>query len=232
MLFSIPSASRDRILQAALTLLETGGPEAVSSRAVSSAADVQSPTIYRYFGDMQGLLDAAAMAGLTAYIQSKESRQTLSDPIEQVREGWRMHVEFGLAHPHLYALINGSPRPGAPSPGTLQANNLLRSLMQRLAEAGRLAVSVDRAAAMIQAAVQGTTLSLLNSQSEDTTLTDLMLDAVLTAILTPESEVASDAAGSPATPHAVSLLALLPGLETAFSEAEQRLLEEWLRRLV
>jgi AcrR family transcriptional regulator len=227
-----PSSSRKRILQAALTLLETGGPQAVSSRAVSTAADVQSPTIYRHFGDMQGLLDAAAIAGLTAYIQRKESQQTLSDPVEQVREGWKMHVEFGLAHPHLYALINGSPRPNAPSPATVQANDMLRSLMQRLAEAGLLAVSVDRAAAMIQAAVQGTTLSLLSSPVKDNALSDLMLEAVLRAILTPESEAAPGAIAPQATAHAVSLVALLPSLETPFSEAEKRLLEEWLQRMM
>jgi AcrR family transcriptional regulator len=223
---------RERIVRVTSELLAQGGREAASTRSVSAAAGVQAPTIYRHFGDMQGLLDAAAIAGLTAYIQRKESRQTLSDPVAQVREGWRLHVEFGLAHPHLYALINGSPRPDAPSPATVQANNMLRSLMQRLAEAGRLAVSVDRAAAMVQAAVQGTTLSLLNSQSKDNALSDLMLEAVLTAILTPGSETASDAAESSATPHAVSLVALLPKLETPFSEAEKRLLEEWLHRLM
>src|SRR4051794_36006940 len=51
---------RDRILQAAARLLAEGGREAVSTRAVSRAAGVQAPTIYRQFGDMQGLLDAVA----------------------------------------------------------------------------------------------------------------------------------------------------------------------------
>ena len=69
-----PPSSRDRILQAALSLLETGGAQAVSTRTVSAAADVQSPTIYRHFGDMQGLLDAAASAGFAAYLETKVAR--------------------------------------------------------------------------------------------------------------------------------------------------------------
>jgi len=49
-----------RIVRAAAELLTKGGLDAVSTRAVSAAAGVQPPAIYRRFGDMQGLLDAAA----------------------------------------------------------------------------------------------------------------------------------------------------------------------------
>ena len=41
-------------------LLNDGGREAVSTRAVAAAAGVQPPTIYRQYGDMQGLLSAVA----------------------------------------------------------------------------------------------------------------------------------------------------------------------------
>ncbi len=53
---------RDRILQAAARLLAEGGREAVSTRAVSSAAGVQAPTIYRQFGDMQGACSTRSLA--------------------------------------------------------------------------------------------------------------------------------------------------------------------------
>ena len=225
------SSPRDRILQAGLTLLETGGIEAVSTRTVSAAAAVQTPTIYRQFGDMQGLLDAVASTGFMAYLETKAKREHLSDPVEQVREGWKLHVEFGLTHPHLYTLINGTPRPGTPSPAVLAATDMMRSAMQRVAEAGRLAVSVDRAAATIHAAVLGTTLSLLNAPVRDLGLSDSMLEAVLKTVLTPEPETVGDAVRPRAAAHAVSLVALLPDLESPFSEAEEKLLVEWLHRL-
>ena len=55
---------RERILAATAKLLAEGGREAASTRAVGAAAGVQAPTIYRLFGDKQGLLDAVAARGL------------------------------------------------------------------------------------------------------------------------------------------------------------------------
>jgi AcrR family transcriptional regulator len=229
-----PVSPRERILQAALTLLETGGAKAVSTRAVSTAAEVQPPTIYRQFGDMQGLLDAVASAGFTAYLGAKTARTRRGDPVEELREGWSLHVEFGLTHPHLYTLMYGTPRPGAQSPAAREAAAMLRALMGRVAEAGRLAVSVDRAAAMLHAAAVGVTLSLLDAEVRDPELSDRMLETVLNAILTPKSRTSTvgNSAKQQAAAHAVSLVALLPDLPTPFSEAEQKLLEEWLRRLM
>ena len=50
----------ERIAPAAADLLQSGGIDAVSTRAVAAAAGVQPPTIYRQFGDKDGLLDAVA----------------------------------------------------------------------------------------------------------------------------------------------------------------------------
>lgn len=230
-----PPPPQERILQAALTLLETGGVEAVSTRSVSAAADVQPPTIYRQFGDMQGLLNEVASAGFTAYLRAKAARVSMSDPVEELREGWNLHVEFGLTHPHLYTLMYGTPRPGEKSPAALKAAAMLRALVQRVAEAGQLAVRVDRAAATIHAAGMGTTLSLLGTQVRDNGLSDLMREAVLKTVLTPEVDMETDVTSSArqqAAAHAVALAALLPDLAAPFSEAEQPLLVEWLGRLM
>lgn len=228
------ASPRERILQAALTLLETGGVEAVSTRAVSAAADVQPPTIYRQFGGMEGLLDAVASAGFAAYLEAKVAGSRPGDPVEALRRGWNLHVEFGLAHPHLYTLMYGRPRPGAQPPAALEGSAMLRTLMGRVAEAGRLAVSVSRATAMLHAAAVGVTLGLLSAESRDLELSDRMRETVLNAILTPESRtrVANNSVKQQAAAHAVSLVALLPGLPAPFSEAERKLFVEWLGRLM
>lgn len=223
---------RERILQAAVTLLDTGGVEAVSTRAVSAAADVQPPTIYRHFGDMQGLLNTAAIAGFTAFVREKAAQVPLSDPVEQVRAGWSLHIEFGLTHPHLYTAMYSAARSGEGAPAAVEAAAMLRTLMRRVAEAGRLAVGVDRAASMIHAAARGTTLSLLDAPAENSGLSELMLQAVLNAILTPEVHTSSGHAEQQGAVHAVSLAELLPNLSTPLSSAEQALLLEWLHRLM
>ena len=51
---------RNRVVAAAVALLARGGREALTTRAVAAAAGVQAPTIYRLFGDKQGLVDAVA----------------------------------------------------------------------------------------------------------------------------------------------------------------------------
>ena len=85
MALTAPAHPRERILKAALELLEQGGVEAASTRAVSAAAEVQPPTIYRHFGDMQGLLDAVASAGFAAYLQDKTAPVGTGDPAAAIR---------------------------------------------------------------------------------------------------------------------------------------------------
>lgn len=203
----------------------------MSTRAVSAAADVQPPTIYRQFGDMNGLLDAVASAGFDAYIQTKTRRARPRDAVAELREGWTRHIEFGLAHPHLYALMYATPRAPQQGSAAKAAAAMLHALMGRVAESGRLAVGVDRAAAMVHAAAVGVTLGLLNASTRDPKIPAAMLEAVLDAILTAEATPVRGTPEQQAAAHAVALIALLPDLATPFSPAEVTLLMEWLRRL-
>lgn len=226
-----PLPPRERILRAALDLLERGGVEAVSTRAVSAAADVQPPTIYRQFGDMPGLLDAVATLGFATYLRDKTSRPPSDDPVADLRRGWDRHIEFGLAHPHLYTLMYGTLRPGREPPAAREARALLHGLLRRVAESGRLAMDVERAADMIHAGGMGMALSLLESPTPDRGAADRMRDAVLAAILTPDGAAPDGDERRQAASHAVALAALLPRLDSPLSGAEQALLLEWLRRL-
>jgi hypothetical protein len=85
---------------------------------------------------------------------------------------------------------------------------------------------------MTLAAVMGTTLSLLGSETPDAGLSELMLESVLRTILTPEGSPTGGEGPSRAAVYAVSLAAVLPDVQGRFSTAEQRLLTEWLKRLM
>ncbi len=61
------------------------------TRAVSNAAGVQPPTIYRQFGDMQGLLDAVASDRFARYVRTKIARRRVEDPVADLRAGWDPH---------------------------------------------------------------------------------------------------------------------------------------------
>jgi len=221
-------STRDRIVAAAAGLLAEGGREAVSTRAVCAAAGVQAPAIYRLFGDKQGLLDAVASHGFSAYLNDKTDLKPSDDPVEDLRSGWDLHVGFGLANPAVYALMYGEPRPGAAAPAAVAAAGILAAHIRRVAETGRLRVSEERAAQLVHAAGSGTTLSLIAMPEDrrDLALSDLAREAVISAITT--------GAPVPATPGpvgaAVALRATLPQT-TVLSTQEQGLLREWLDRI-
>jgi AcrR family transcriptional regulator len=221
-------ATRDRIVAAAARLLAEGGREAVSTRAVSAAAGVQAPAIYRLFGDKQGLLDAVATHGFAAYLNDKTDVKASDDPVEDLRAGWDLHIGFGLANPALYSLMYGEPRPGASSPAAVAAAGILAGHIRRIAEAGRLRVSEERAAHLVHAAGSGTTLTLIAMPEDrrDPALSGTAREAVIAAITT----------GAPATTTpgpvsaAVALRAVLPQT-SVLTTHERALLQEWLDRI-
>ncbi len=221
--------TRDRIIRAAATLLADGGRDAVSTRAVSAAAGVQAPTIYRGFGDMQGLLDEVASYGFASYLKAKTERELAEDPVDDLRAGWDLHVGFGVANPAFYTLMYGEARPNT-APAAVRAQEILHSLVSRVAAAGRLLVSVERAAQMIHSAGSGVTLTLIATKPEDRDpeLSQRVREAILTSITTDGPSAISEAG---AASHAIALKASLPGTETGLTEAEQALLTQWLDQI-
>jgi AcrR family transcriptional regulator len=217
---------RDRIVEAAARLLTEGGPDAVSTRAVSAAAGVQPPTIYRLFGDKQGLLDAVVAHGFSAYLASKTAVAPTDDPVEDLRAGWDLHVGLGLANPALYTLMYGQPRASAPA--AVAAYEILGKLIRRIAEAGRLRVPEDRAAALVHAAGSGTTLTLIATPEDrrDPELSHTAREAIIAAITT--DTPATEDMGPVAA--AVTLRAVLPKTD-ALTEPERGLMREWLDRI-
>jgi AcrR family transcriptional regulator len=220
--------ARDRIAAVAARLLAEGGREAVSTRAVSAAAGIQAPTIYRLFGDMQGLLDAVATHGFTTYLRSKTSREPGPDPVEDLRAGWDLHIGFGLANPALYSLMYSEPRPGESSPAAVAAAEVLAVQIRRIAEAGRLRVGEELAAQLVHAAGSGTTLALiaLPEDRRDPALSRLAREALIAAITT-DAAVAAEPGPAGA---AVALRAALPQT-SALTAPERALMTEWLDRI-
>lgn len=217
-----------RILTAAAGLLAQGGREAVSTRAVSAAAGVQAPTIYRLFGDKSGLLDALTTHAYTTYLRRKTEREPSDDPVADLRAGWDLHLSFGLANPALYGLMYGDPHPGSSSPAAAAAFEVLAVHIGRIARAGRLRVSEERAVQLVHAAGSGTTMTLiaLPEESRDLRLSDLAREAVIAAITTDTLPAAS-------TGPAGAAIALRAALSetTALTTGEQSLLREWLDRI-
>ncbi|MGW6523587.1 TetR/AcrR family transcriptional regulator [Streptomyces sp. NPDC054962] len=227
-----PDSPRHRIIEAAVELLENGGPDALSTRAVAAAAGMQPPAIYRHFGDKEGLLQAVAEHGYAQFLESKHAQLDLTpeDPVEELRRGWDMVVEFGVSHPELFALMNratGSGTDAAHRAGL----EILRGRVRRLAASGWLRVDEDLAAQIIQATGRGgvTTWHATPAERRNPALLTILRESMVAAVTRAEPTV--PAAESGPAPAARALRAALPDDADVLSEAEQRLLREWLTRL-
>lgn len=222
------SDARSRILNAAAELVAAGGIEALTTRAVAAAASVQAPTIYRLFGDKRGLLDAVAEHDLAAYVARKAARKDPADPVQALREAWDDYIAFSLDRPAVFAIMHGAGGDGPPTPAALKGIAILRERVVRVARAGRLGVSEDRAVGLIRAAGTGVVMTLLAvpPAARDAGLARAAREAVLAAILADPPE---RAAPGPAQP-AIALRAHLDGL-AALSQGERMLLGELLDRI-
>ena len=223
----------DRMVKAAAGLLHDGGIEAVSTRAVATAAGVQPPAIYRQFGDKDGLLDAVARFVMERYmIQKRVLAASDDDPVIALRTMWDLHVEFGLNEPDCYVLVFGQARPGRVLSSTTEAVGLLAKVIGRFGEQGRLKMSVERATSYVRSTGTGFILSQMGIPpfERDPELSSIIFDDTVAAITNrtkPRSRTTASLAG-----RAVALReALRDQPNPALTNAESTLLAEWLNRL-
>ncbi len=216
---------RSRILAAATRLVAGGGREAATTRAVATAAAVQAPTLYRLFGDKDGLLDAVAEQTLAEFVAAKSRRAPGTDPVDNLRQGWDTYVAFGLANPAVFALMY--TRPGRPSRAAAAGMVVLRDRVRCVALAGRLRVTEERAVDLIHAVGTGTVLTLLEKPAVDREgLSAAAWAAVSTAVIDvplPTQEPGNAGAASALRAGLADLPVLTPG--------ERQLLGELLERI-
>jgi len=98
---------REQILDAAEPLLiEAGGEEAVTLRAVAQRVGVTTPSVYRHFPDRASLVSAVCLrvwSGLGERMQAAAGEH--DDPFQALRARGRAYVRFGLDHPVQYRLL-------------------------------------------------------------------------------------------------------------------------------
>ncbi|MGE2718301.1 TetR/AcrR family transcriptional regulator [Mycolicibacterium celeriflavum] len=86
-----PARSRARLLEAATTLLRSGGPNAVTIDAVTRTANVARATLYRHFSSANDLM-AAAFTSLLSPAPMPPQEGTLRERLIAVVEGWAKSI--------------------------------------------------------------------------------------------------------------------------------------------
>ncbi|RDI53063.1 TetR/AcrR family transcriptional regulator [Nocardia mexicana] len=112
-----PLLSRDRIVAAALTLIDAEGLDALSTRRLATELGVQGPSLYNHVGTMDELIDAVVDTVLGAVDTSMFFR--LGDGNRDWRtalDSWARSYRAAItAHPHIVPALASGPgrRPNA-----------------------------------------------------------------------------------------------------------------------
>lgn len=236
MKFAGETAPKTRLLRAAASLLAESNGAPVSTRQVTQLARVTAPTLYHHFGDKEGLFDAVVAEGFSEYLAGERNLPSSGQPVEDLRRHWDNHVQFGLAHPHLYLVMFGNIRPERRPSMVASAEAFLEELLDKAAAASRLVVSPYEAARSMLAANIGVTLMLIAEPAakRNLDLSAMTREAVLSAVATDsEADPVTDTEGSPSV--VVAAIALNAALQSShpdqLSSSELKLFLEWLQRI-
>jgi AcrR family transcriptional regulator len=105
------AATRSALLRAASELLDEGGPEAVTLRAVGARAGVSRGAPYGHFADKASLLAELAVASWNSLADEVEALRSDADATADARleRALLALVGVGRRRPHLYALMFSTP---------------------------------------------------------------------------------------------------------------------------
>lgn len=135
-----PEPTRAAVLAAAGALLEAGGPDAVTLRAVGVEAGVSRSAPYRHFESKADLLAALALRTLADLGRSVRAAAAGGDPATALRRGCAAYLEYALGRPQHYLLVFGSMPMSDPSPAIEAAADdglrALRELVERQPSGG------------------------------------------------------------------------------------------------
>lgn len=148
-----PAPTRAAILAAAGTLLESGGPDAVTLRSVGSAAGVSRSAAYRHYDDKAGLLRALAAKTLTELATSIRRAADRSGRHSRLHRGCAAYLAYALAQPHHYQLIFGDTPIDQPDQELESAADdgmlAIRELVEHAQAQGELGASPPRELATV-----------------------------------------------------------------------------------
>lgn len=128
-----------RILDAADTLIDEGGVEAVTTRAVADRAGVTYPSLYRFFADRDEILDQLVthhLAALDARAVAEERTWQITSVRDVIDRELDLHVAYFKEHPSAARLwLSGRSSPAVVAQVRQRAQVLAERLRQALVAA-------------------------------------------------------------------------------------------------
>ncbi|KAA0921483.1 TetR/AcrR family transcriptional regulator [Streptomyces apricus] len=158
---------RDRFLDIAGQLIEDGGADAVTIRAVATRAGVTPPAVYLHFASKTELVHATCLRVWQSLFTELEAvSEAVRDPVTALYETCVAYVSFGLRHPSQYLLVTAGPATEASRRNEDACFRYFRAKVAACADAGVPVGSRTETARVLCAGAHGA-VSLLVHQERD-----------------------------------------------------------------
>src|SRR3954452_2540715 len=104
---SLQADQRERMLEAAVRMLEDAGPEALQARTLTAEVGTSTQAVYTLFGGMPGLFEALVADGFGRFADHVSAVPLTDDPVADFfAQGWA-YCGWALEQPQLYRLMFG-----------------------------------------------------------------------------------------------------------------------------
>jgi AcrR family transcriptional regulator len=182
-----PVSTGDRLVAAALAVLEREGPASIQARTLASEIGASTMAVYTHFGGMPKLFEAVIREGLTRFAEHTRGVPQTDDPMADLISGGLAYGEFAMQNPQLYRLLFGLTDLGgihklATNAATtwglaegVDALSVLVTAVERVIEAGRIRPQeATPAATQILSATHGFVLLTMTGFINPQGLQDMM----------------------------------------------------------
>lgn len=107
------STQREKLVAAAVDLLERDGVQALSVRTLAAELGTSTMAVYTHFGNMAGLLDAVGAEALTRFSDALSDVPPTDDAVAGFFLLGLAYHRFAMANPQRYQLIFGTATPAS-----------------------------------------------------------------------------------------------------------------------
>jgi len=158
---------RNQLLDIADQLLEDGGADALTVRAVATRAGVSPPAVYLHFASKRELVHAACLRVWSSlFIELEAVSRDVADPVTALHETCVAYIAFGLRHPSQYRLVMAGEATEASRQNEDACFRYFRDKVAACLDAGVPVESRTETARVLCAGVHGA-VSLLIHQERD-----------------------------------------------------------------
>lgn len=177
---------KDRLLEAAVELLQDHGPSGATARAICGVVGVKQPALYHHYGQLDALHQAAVdeiFKRVSAYYAPTAKT---GSPEQSIRQSWDAFIHFAKQNPLLYAFVNEQIIAGQLPTSVFVAFQQLVEDLTLLEKTKPLTITAMQAAQLLWAGASGAaTLVAASSlrKEVDTSVSEMLFDALLAFLL-------------------------------------------------